>query len=67
MPGLGLGGAALVVGGGLGDAWHRHTQLKGQQGFVGHEVDHDVVDGPAVELGRVDAGRARIVERSRSA
>ena len=54
VPCASLGGAALVVGGGLGDAGHGHTQLERQQRFVGDEVDDDVVDGPAVELGRVD-------------
>ncbi len=54
VPGAGLRGAALVVRGGLGDAGHRHAQLVGEQRLVGGQVDDDVMDGPAGELGRVD-------------
>ncbi len=33
---------------------HGHAQLVGEQRLVGHQVNDDVVDGPAGELGRVD-------------
>ena len=62
VTGPGLRGAALVVGGGLGDAGHRHAELVGEQRLVGHQVDRDVVDGPAGELGRVD-GAVPVVDR----
>ena len=43
--GLGLSGAALVIGGGLGATQHRHAELECEQRLVGHQVDDDVVDG----------------------
>ena len=62
VAGTGLRGAALVVGGGFGDSGHRHAELVGQQRLVGRQVDDDVVDGPAGELGRVD-GADPVVDR----
>ena len=62
MAGTGLRGAALVVGGGFGDSGDRHAQLGSQQRRVGHQMDHDIVDGPPGELGRVD-GADPVVDR----
>jgi hypothetical protein len=71
MPGAGLRRATLVVRGGLGDAAYGHAQLGGEQRLVGHQMNDNVVDGPAGELGRIDravpfVGRKVAQEQDRS-